>query len=297
MLSFSLLSAVLASKEEGISSVSLEGNIAHTTQMLVRAFEMRANLSPDLGPMQLTGPDPVKGVFIAPGTSVSFTTQAVAGQKLYLYFAAGQNALGQPGGRFKVSAATKGGAAPTPTFSGGSVFGSSEIQWSGGKKEVVTITLNNNAKSGEPTLVMTALCTPATDKAAAFSPDQIAAAGTQLAQIVKENEGRFSLPTNQFFIAGSPFKGSIQVPVAAPEKLPSLLFAAIEDGDSAVESFTSSSKGRANKQKGAATVSLLQSGGRHKFSAKAASGTPHFLLRLLGHQVSAAGSDPTRSDF
>ena len=285
MLSFSLLSAVLASKEEGISSVSLEGNIAHTTQMLVRAFEMRANLSPDLGPMQLTGPDPVKGVFIAPGTSVSFTTQAVAGQKLYLYFAAGQNALGQPGGRFKVSAATKSGPAPTPTFSGGSVFGSSEIQWSGGKKEVVTITLNNNAKSGEPTLVMTALCTPATDKAATFSPNQISAAGAQLAQVVKENEGKFSLPTNEFFIAGSPFKGSIQVNVPAPEKTAALLFAAVEDGDSAVECFTSSGKIQANKQNGAATVSVLQPGGKHKFSAKAVTGTPHFLLRLLGQQV------------
>lgn len=285
MLSFSLLSALLASKEEGISSVSLEGNIAHTTQMLVRAFDMRANLSPELGPMQLTGADPVKGVFVAPGTSVCFTTQAVAGRKLYLYFAAGQNALGQPGGRFKVSAATKAGAAPTPTFSGGSVFGSSEIQWTGGKKETVTVTLNNNAKTGEPTLVMTALCTPATDETTAFSPNQIAAAGTQLAQIVKENEGRFSLPINEFFIAGSPFKGSIQVPVTAPEKSPSLLFAAIEDAESAVECFTSTGKVRANKQKGAATVSVLQPGGKHKFSAKAAAGAPHFLLRLLGQQV------------
>lgn len=254
--------------------------------MLVRAFEMRANLSPDLGPMQLTCPDPVKGVFIAPGTGVSFTTQAVAGQKLYLYFAAGQNALGQPGGRFKVSASTKVGAAPTPTFSGGSVFGSSEIQWSGGKKEVVTITLNNNAKIGEPTLVMTALCTPADGKSdTAFSPNQISSAGVQLAQIVKTNEGRFSLPTNEFFIAGSPFNGSIYVSVPAPEKSPAMLFAAIEDGESAVECFTSSGKVRANKQKGAATVSVLQPGGKHKFSAKAVSGTPHFLLRLIGQQV------------
>lgn len=285
MLSFSLLSAILASKEEGISSVSLEGNLAHTTQMLVRAFEMRANLSPDLGPMQLTGPDPVRGVFVAPGTSVSFTTKAVAGQRLYLYFAAGQNALGQPGGRFKVSASTKSGAAPTPTFSGGSVFGSSEIQWTGGSREEVTISLNNNAKTGEPTLVMTALCTPAAEGSTAFSPGQIASAGAQLAQIVKENEGRFSLPTNQFFIAGSPFRGSIQVNVPAPEKSAALLFAAVEDGESAVECFTSSGKVRANKQKGAATVSILQPGGRHKFSARAVSGTPHFLLRLLGQQI------------
>ncbi len=282
MLSLSLLSSLLASKEEGISSVSLEGNIAHTTQMLQRAFEMRASLSPELGPMQLTGPDPVKGIFVAAGTSVSFTAQASAGQKLYLFFAAGQNALGQPGGRFKVSAATKAGPAPTPTFSGGSVFGSSEVQWLGGKKETVTFTLNNNAKSGEPTLVMTALCTPAGKTRTAFSPQQISAAGAQLAHIVKENEGRFSLPTNEFFIAGTPFKKSIQVNLPSPTKLPALLFAAVEDGESALECFTSSGKTRANQQKGAATLSILQPGEKHRFSARTASGSPQFLLRLLG---------------